>query len=49
MILLQVDPTYGDEPETVCESYYKIKDISIFTWFLVPRIGHYRWLHCSIC
>jgi hypothetical protein len=44
VILLQVDPTSGDEPETVCESYYETKDTSIFAWSLVPGVGHYCWL-----
>lgn len=39
VILLQVDPASGDEPETVCEGYYKIEDISIFAWFSVPGVG----------
>jgi len=30
MILLQIDPAFGDEPETICEGYYKIKDTFIF-------------------
>ncbi len=45
VILLQVDPTFGDEPEIVYEGYYQIKDTSIFVWSLVPGVGHYRWLH----
>ncbi len=44
VILLQVDPTSGDEPETVCEGCYKTKDTSIFAWSSVPGVGHYRWL-----
>jgi hypothetical protein len=44
VILLQVDPAFGDEPETVCEGYYETEDTSIFAWSSVPRIGHYRWL-----
>jgi len=44
VILLQVDPTSGDESETVCEGCYKTKDTSIFAWSLVPGVGHYRWL-----
>jgi hypothetical protein len=44
VILLQVDPASGDEPEIVCEGCYEIKYISIFTWSLVLGIGHYRWL-----
>jgi hypothetical protein len=31
VILLQVDPASGDEPETVCESCYETEDTSIFT------------------
>jgi hypothetical protein len=48
VILLQVDPTSSDEPETVYEGYYDTKDTSIFTWALVPGVGHYRWLRGSI-
>jgi hypothetical protein len=48
VILLQVDPVSGDEPKTVCEGCYKIEDISIFTWSLVPNVGHYHWLHGPI-
>ncbi len=48
MILLQVDPASGDEPETVCEGCYETKDTSIFAWSSVPGVGHYRWLHGSI-
>ncbi len=44
VILLQVDPTSGYEPETVCEGYYKIRDISIFAWSSIPSIGYYRWV-----
>jgi hypothetical protein len=42
VILLQVDLASGDELETVCESYYKTGDTSIFAWFSVPGVGHYR-------
>ncbi len=44
MILLQVDPTFGDKHETIYEGYYKIENISIFAWFLVLDVGHYCWL-----
>ncbi len=44
MILLQVDPAFGDEPETVCEGCYETEDTSIFAWFSVPGVSHYRWL-----
>jgi hypothetical protein len=30
MILLQVDPAFGDEPKTVCEGCYETEDTSIF-------------------
>ncbi len=49
VILLQVDPASGDEPETVCKGCYETKDTSIFAWFLVPGVGHYRWLRGPIC
>ncbi len=48
MILLQVDPAFGDEPEIVYEGCYEIKSTSIFTWSLVSSIGHYNWLHGPI-
>jgi len=48
VILLQVDPAFGDEPETVYEGCYKTKDTFIFTWFSVPGVGHYHWLHSLI-
>ncbi len=49
VILLQVDPASGDEPETVCEGYYKTKDTSIFAWSSILDVGHYRWLCDPIC
>jgi hypothetical protein len=49
MILLQVDPIFGDEPEIVCEGCYKTKDTYIFAWFSILNVGHYRWLHGLIC
>jgi hypothetical protein len=48
VILLQVDPASGDEPETVCEGCYETKDTSIFAWSSVPGVGHYRWLRGPI-
>ncbi len=41
VILLQVDPASGDEPEAVCEGCYETEDTSIFTWSLAPGVGHY--------
>jgi hypothetical protein len=48
VILLQVDPASGDEPEIVSEGCYEIEDTSIFAWSSVPGIGHYRWLRGPI-
>ncbi len=48
VILLQVDPVFDDEPETVCEGCYETEDTSIFTRYSVPGVGHYRWLHGPI-
>jgi hypothetical protein len=48
VILLQVDPASGDQPETVCEGCYETEDTSIFTWSLVPGVGHYHWLRGPI-
>jgi hypothetical protein len=42
MILLQIDPTFSDELETIYEGCYEIENIYIFTWSSVPDIGHYR-------
>ncbi len=36
---------YGDKPETIYESFYKIEDTSIIAWSLIPIFGHYCWLH----
>jgi hypothetical protein len=44
VILLQVDPAFGDEPKTVYEGCYEIEDTSIFAWFSIPSIEHYQWL-----
>jgi len=44
VILLQVDPASGDEPEIVCEGCYEIENTSIFAWSSIPDVGHYRWL-----
>ncbi len=49
MILLQVDPVFGDEPKIVYKSFYETKDTSIFAWSLMFDIRHYRWLCDSIC
>ncbi len=48
VILLQVDPAFGDEPKTVCEGCYEIEDTYIFAWSSVPGVGHYRWLRGPI-
>ncbi len=42
VILLQVHPASGDEPEIVCEGCYETEDTSIFAWFSIPGVGHYR-------
>jgi len=42
VILLQIDPASGDEPETVCEGCYETEDTSIFAWSSVLGVGHYR-------
>jgi hypothetical protein len=44
MILLQVDPASGDEPEIVCEGCYETEDTSIFAWSSISGVGHYCWL-----
>ncbi len=42
VILLQVDFVSGDEPKIIYEGCYKTKDTSIFTWFSIPSVKHYR-------
>jgi hypothetical protein len=44
VILLQVDPVFGDEPKTIYEGFYKIENTSIFAWSSIFGVGHYRWL-----
>ncbi len=44
VILLQIDPTSGDELEFVCEGCYETENTSIFAWSSIPGVGHYRWL-----
>jgi hypothetical protein len=48
VILLQVDPTFGDKPRTVCEGCYETEDTFIFAWSSVLGVGHYRWLRGPI-
>ncbi len=48
MILLQVDPAFNDEIETVCEGCYETENTFIFASFSVPDVGHYRWLRGPI-
>jgi len=48
VILLQVDPASGDEPEIVCEGCYETEDTFIFAWSSILGVGHYRWLRGSI-
>ncbi len=48
VILLQVDPASGDEPETIYEGFYETEDTSIFAWSSVPGVRHYRWLRGPI-
>jgi hypothetical protein len=48
MILLQINPIFGDELEIVYEGYYETKNTSIFAWFLILGIEHYCWLHGPI-
>jgi hypothetical protein len=48
VILLQVNPAFGDEHETVYENCYEIEDTSIFAWSSIPGVGHYHWLHSPI-
>ncbi len=38
VILLQINPASGDEPETIYEGCYETKNTSIFAWSLVLDI-----------
>jgi hypothetical protein len=49
VILLQVDPTFSDELETVYKGCYETENISIFAWSSVFDVEHYRWLRSPIC
>jgi hypothetical protein len=44
VILLQIDPSSGDEHESICEGYYETEYTSIFAWYSFLDVGHYRWL-----
>jgi len=48
VILLQVDPIFGDEPKTIYEGFYKIENTSIFAWFSIFGVRHYHWLYNPI-
>jgi hypothetical protein len=49
VILLQIDFAFCDEPEIIYEGNWEIEDTFIFTWFAIPNVGHYCWLHGPIC
>jgi hypothetical protein len=49
VILLQVDPTFGDELKIICECCYETENTFIFAWSSIPSVGHYRWLRGPIC
>jgi hypothetical protein len=48
VILLQIDPVSGDEPEIIFESFYKTKNTFIFTWPSIPGVAHFHWLRNPI-
>jgi len=49
VILLQFNPTFGDEIEIAFKSSYETKNISIFAWSSIFGVGHYCWSCGSIC
>jgi hypothetical protein len=49
VILLQVDFAFGDEHANVYKGFYEIKDNSIFAFYSILGIEHYRLLCGSIC
>ncbi len=48
VILLQVNPAFGDKPETIYEGCYETKNTTIFAWSSIFGVGHYHWLHGPI-
>ncbi len=48
VILLQVNPTFSNEPETIYEGLFRIENTSIFAWSLIPDVEQYRWFHSLI-
>jgi hypothetical protein len=44
VILLQVDHAFGDESKIIYEVCCKIENTSIFAWYSILDIRHYRWL-----
>jgi hypothetical protein len=52
MILLRVDPAFGDKSETFCEGCYETKNIFIFTCFqfsmLDTIVGYAVWFANSL-
>jgi hypothetical protein len=45
VILLQVDPIYGNELEIIYEGCYETKNIFIFAWFSILNVRNYCRLH----
>jgi hypothetical protein len=48
MILLQVDPAFGNAPWTIYEGCYDTENTFIVAWSSILNVGHYRWLHSPI-
>jgi hypothetical protein len=48
VILLPIDPAFGNEPKTVYDGCYETENTSIFAWSSIRNVGHYRWLRGPI-
>jgi len=48
VILLQINPAFGDELKIIYERFYETKNTSVFAWSLIIGVGDYCWLHSPI-
>ena len=44
VIVLEVEPAYGDRPEAIFEGRFTNEDTEVQAWSMVEGVGHYRWL-----
>jgi translation initiation factor IF-1 len=48
MILLEVKLAINGNCKKNYENIYEGDEVIVLTWFLIPSIGHYHFLHSSI-